>query len=129
LYVTTIEQLVPLGTATTSVASDPALTGDVSEERVTFPVWLTLPAGACPVVWVGVVVGGPVVAAPLRQRKARIGWSSIAFGATPVWPWKKSKKATPSMIARGQSLTAARAASVAVVVGSLYWCKREMEPR
>ena len=27
------------------------------------------------------------LAYPLRQRKLTIGWSSIALGATPVWPW------------------------------------------
>jgi hypothetical protein len=32
---------------------------------------------------------------PLRQRKRRIGWGSLAFGATPVWPCSKSKNATP----------------------------------
>jgi hypothetical protein len=31
---------------------------------------------------------------PVRQRNPRIGCSSIALGATPVWPWSKSKNAT-----------------------------------
>ena len=41
------------------------------------------------------------------QRNARIGWSSIAFGATPVRPWKKSKKATPVMVASPGHMRAA----------------------
>src|SRR5438034_10650086 len=43
-----------------------------------------------------------------RQRKPRIGWSSIAFGATPVWPCLKSKNATPVRTAFVQSRTAPR---------------------
>jgi hypothetical protein len=48
-----------------------------------------------------------------EQRNARIGWSSIAFGATPVWPWLKSKKATPVTVAKpGQLRTARRAEAI-----------------
>ena len=32
------------------------------------------------------------------------GWSSISFGATPVWLWKKSKKPIPRIVARPLSL-------------------------
>ena len=69
---TTIAQLVPVGTATVRVAFEPALTGEVSETSLAFPF-----------------ADGGGAGAPLavRQRNARTGWSSIAFGATPVWPW------------------------------------------
>src|SRR5205809_4816093 len=44
-----------------------------------------------------------------RQRKPRIGCSSIAFGATPVWPCLKSKNATPLTTALLHSRTPLRA--------------------
>jgi hypothetical protein len=47
-----------------------------------------------------------------RQRKARTGCSSIAFGATPVWPCLKSKKATPVTRAFAQSWTRRRARAI-----------------
>src|SRR4051812_37146951 len=53
--------------------------------------------------------GGPAFD---RQANPRIGWSSITFGATPVCPWKKSKKATPTTRARGHTLTALRACRI-----------------
>jgi hypothetical protein len=46
-----------------------------------------------------------------RQRNARTGCSSIAFGATPVWPSLKSKKATPVTRAMPQSWTCCRASA------------------
>jgi hypothetical protein len=66
--VTTIEHGVPVGTAATRVAVDPALTGDVTDTSFTVPA---------------VFRGGGGVEA-LKHRNARTGCSSIAFGATPV---------------------------------------------
>src|SRR5262245_42199377 len=56
--------------------------------------------------------GGGGGAGPARKHaKPRIGWSSIAFGATPVCPWK-SQKATPTTRALAQSLTRLRATRI-----------------
>ena len=66
--------------------------------------------GAVVVVGVVVVVGGAGVGD--AHVKARIGCSSIAFGATPVCPCLKSKKATPVIHALAQTRTAARAFAV-----------------
>src|SRR5437763_15095760 len=44
-----------------------------------------------------------------RHVKPSTGCSSIAFPATPVWPWSKSKKATPVTVALEQTWTLARA--------------------
>src|SRR5438874_11930796 len=44
-----------------------------------------------------------------RHVKPSTGCSSIAFPATPVCPWSKSKKATPVTVAVAQTWTAARA--------------------
>jgi hypothetical protein len=41
-----------------------------------------------------------------RQAKPSNAWSSMAFGATPVWPWLQSKHAS----ARARELLAARPA-------------------
>jgi hypothetical protein len=46
------------------------------------------------------------------QWKPRIGCSSIAFGATPAWPWSKSKNATPVSCARAHGRNARRAAAI-----------------
>jgi hypothetical protein len=43
---------------------------------------------------------------------ARTGCSAIAFGATPVWPWSKSKKTIAGIEARRQNLTPARAFAI-----------------
>src|SRR6476659_3363286 len=40
--------------------------------------------------------GGPWHVAPLKPTT---GCSSMPFGATPVWPWIWSKKATPVIVA------------------------------
>ena len=47
-----------------------------------------------------------------RQAKPRTGCSSIALRATPVCPWKKSQKATPTTRALAQTLEALRAALI-----------------
>jgi hypothetical protein len=49
---------------------------------------------------------------PERQRNASSGWSSIASGATPVWPCLKSKNATPVTRARAHSRTFVRASAI-----------------
>ena len=56
--------------------------------------------------------GGGVSAYPRRQRKWRIGCSSIAFGATPSWPCWKSKNATPVTRARAHDFAARRAVAI-----------------
>src|SRR5262245_49557816 len=39
--------------------------------------------------------GGGFGAPPHRPLKPTTAWSSMPFGATPVWPWIWSKKPTP----------------------------------
>src|SRR5207302_9920152 len=70
---------------------------------------VTLPAGvgaAPPFDTAAVIVAEPpycdgfgfeesVVVVGAVKVMSRIGWSSKPFGATPVWPWMKSKKPTP----------------------------------
>jgi hypothetical protein len=51
---------------------------------------------------------------PERHVKPRTGCSSIPFGATPVWPWKKSKKVTPVTRARRHGRAALRATRICV---------------
>src|SRR4051794_36351950 len=87
---------------------------------------LVVVAGA---VVVGVVV--VVVLPPVASEKASAGWSSIPFGATPVWPWITSKKPTPVTVALPERLvkelpgtptaemSAARAAAISVTWGEL----------
>src|SRR2546423_4354937 len=53
--------------------------------------------------------GGPAFD---RQAKRRTGCSSIPFGATPVCPCRKSKKATPTTRALAQTRAALRAAVI-----------------
>jgi hypothetical protein len=51
----------------------------------------------------------------LRTREAgeaEHGWSSIPFRASPVCPWRKSKKATPTTRALAQTRAALRAAAI-----------------
>src|SRR3954469_9010070 len=88
---------------------------------------LVVVAGA---VVVGVVVV-VVVPPPVPSEKASAGWSSIPFGATPVWPWITSKKPTPVTVALPERLvkelpgtptaemSAARADAISVTWGEL----------
>ena len=48
--------------------------------------------------------GGGAEARPQRPLKLTTGWSSMPFGATPVWPWIWSKKPTPEIVAVPLSL-------------------------
>src|SRR3954454_14362028 len=56
--------------------------------------------------------GGGGGAPPLRHAKPRTGCSSIPFGATPVCPCLKSKKATPTTRAFAQTLPTRRPATI-----------------
>src|SRR5437899_12579561 len=53
--------------------------------------------------------GGGGGAAVISHVKPRIGCSSMPLRATPVWPWRESKKATPVTTACLQSCTFFRA--------------------
>src|SRR5207247_9546126 len=41
----------------------------------------------------------------LLLEKASTGCNSIALGATPRWPWSKSKKPTPAIVAMPERVT------------------------
>ena len=51
---------------------------------------------------VGVVAGG--AGTPQPAWKASTGCSSIPFGATPRWWWRRSKKARPVTVTQGAGL-------------------------